>query len=134
MGMGFKGGGKDMGGCKGGGQCTGTGAGAPKPTGKAYHGRLKSFNQMSNFGFLECPEVQTEFGHECFIHGRALENVSGWQVGCILYFEVGLNTAGKPQALNVQLVDGGSGEPVLKKQKVDNTLESFDEAAFQAMV
>mmetsp|Transcript_10562 Transcript_10562/g.23681 ORF Transcript_10562/g.23681 Transcript_10562/m.23681 type:complete len:460 (+) Transcript_10562:78-1457(+) len=137
-GKGFKGCGKDMmGGCKGGGICAGTGAGAPTPTGKTYNGQLKSFNQQSNYGFIECPEVKNEFGNDCFVHGRALENVSGWQLGCTLFFEVGVSAAGKPQAINVQLVDaGGPGAvaPPAKRQRVEEDLENFDETAFQAMV
>merc|ERR1719158_744029 len=106
------------GGDKGGkGKTKGGGGGPPEPTGKMYTGTLKSFNDLNNYGFIECPEVRVEYGNDVFAHGKMLQPI-GVQVGQVVYFELGISSKGQPQAINVSLADG-NGEPAAKKQKLE---------------
>jgi len=112
-----KGGGWDKGGWgkgfdKGGkGKGGGGGGGPPTSTGKMAVGVIKSFNEMNNYGFIECEEVKNEYGADVFVHGRGLPQGLTVTTGQNVQFEVGVNAAGKPQAINVQVLDE-SGVPM----------------------
>merc|ERR1712217_335099 len=110
----------------GGSGSAGKGAGKPTPTGKAYSGVIKSFNEINNYGFIDCEEVKNEYGFDVFVHGIQL---SGQTVGETVYFELGINSKGQPQAVNVQFMDGVGNEPQAKKQKYGGgeAVNAFDE-------
>lgn len=98
----------------------------PTPTGKAYTGVIKSFNEANNYGFIECEEVKAEYGFDVFVHGKEL---CGQMVGETVYFEVGVSNKGQPQALNVQSMDAAGVEPPVKKQKFGEDGASYGEAS-----
>jgi len=110
MGKGFGcGGGKSKGkGKKGGGGGGGGGGAPPTPTGEAFTGTIKSFNEAYNYGFIDCTEVKEAYGNDVFLHGKEL---SGQSIGDTVYFELGVNTKGQPQAMNVLSLDA-AGNPV----------------------
>lgn len=91
--------------------------GKPTPTGQAYTGVIRSFNEANRYGFIECEEVKAEYGFDAFLHGKEL---CGQAVGDTVYFEVGVNSKGQPQALNVQSVDPAAiaMEPSPKKLRL----------------
>jgi len=121
-------------GCKGKGG--GGGGGPPTATGKICVGTVKSFNEASNFGFIECDEIKQEYGNDVFVHGRNFTHLQ-ISVGQCLQFEVGVSSKGQPQALNVQPIDdasaaimseaaiseaaiaAGVGEPDVKRARTD---------------
>mmetsp|Transcript_2376 Transcript_2376/g.4317 ORF Transcript_2376/g.4317 Transcript_2376/m.4317 type:complete len:516 (-) Transcript_2376:67-1614(-) len=110
-----KGGGK--GGMSGGGTVFAGGKGKsgapPEPTGRVCSGMIKSFNEVNNYGFIECEEIKNEYSLDVFMHGKEFH---GYQVGEWVYFEVAISTKGQPQALNLQKYD--QGEPAPKRQRV----------------
>lgn len=103
-----KGGGKTKGANWGGGGGGGP-AGKPTSTGEAFVGTMKSFNQASNYGFIECPEVKEVYGFDVFVHGKEVQE--GQNIGDQVYFELGISSKGQPQALNLSPLDA-SGNPV----------------------
>merc|ERR1712224_290418 len=68
-GMGNKGLNGKMAGKKGDG---GGGGGKPTPTGEAFMGSVKSFNEVNNYGFIACEEVKATYGCDVFVHGKEL--------------------------------------------------------------
>lgn len=64
-----------------------------------FTGTLRSWNEDRGFGFI----APTQGGRELFVHFSAFpRNGSRPTVGEKLSFEFGKNSAGKPQAINVQ--------------------------------
>jgi len=105
--------GGSFGGSFGGGKGTGKPGAPPEPTGRVCSGMIKSFNEVNNYGFIECEEIKTEYGLDVFMHGKEF---TGYQVGEWVYFEVAISTKGQPQAVNLRKYD--QGEPGTKRQKV----------------
>jgi len=85
----------------------------PEPTGRVCSGMVKSFNEVNNYGFIECEEIKNEYGLDVFMHGKEF---TGYQVGEWVYFEVAISTKGQPQAVNLRKYD--QGEPPAKRQRV----------------
>jgi len=104
--------------------------GKPTATGRMFSGILKSFNTSSNYGFIDCKEIMDEFGKDVFVHGMEL---SGYDVGDTVEFELAMSTKDQPQALIQTSVPEGEAkeEPVAKKQKKVEAAE-LDEAALDA--
>jgi len=66
----------------------------------AYHvGRLKSFNNRTGYGFLECAQAYTDYGADVFIHKNSMMNP--WHIGQPVEFAVVVNGRGQPQATDV---------------------------------
>ena len=63
-----------------------------------YSGTLKSFVTTSYYGFISCPDLETTFACDVWLHGS---QYSGQEVGTALTFAVFLNNDGKPQAFDV---------------------------------
>jgi len=88
----------------GGGDWKGDGKGAPpgppESTGRFCSGQIKSFTQAKNYGFVECEELKQEYGCDVFMHGKEFVERQ-LQVGDYVSFEVGMNSRGKPQALDI---------------------------------
>lgn len=70
-------------------------------TGETYIGIIKSFNEKTNYGFIACDEIQTEYGSDCFCAGRYM---NGHSVGDTVEFDVAVTPQGKPQAVAVRSV------------------------------
>jgi len=64
-----------------------------------YVGRLKSFNNRTGYGFLECAQSKTDWGSDVFIHKNFVQNP--WHIGQPVEFAVQLNSRGQPQAYDV---------------------------------
>jgi len=70
-------------------------------------GTLKSFSSKNGFGFIACPELQQIFGMDVFIHVKQLGCYAAvLNVGMPVTFAVVLNKDNKPQAYDVQPMDG----------------------------
>jgi len=72
------------------------------PTGEwvAYYvGRLKSFNNRTGYGFIECAQSYKNYGADVFIHKNSMMNP--WHIGQPVEFAVICNGRGKPQATDV---------------------------------
>lgn len=74
--------------------------GPPESTGRFCSGQIKSFIEAKNYGFVECEELKQEYGCDVFMHGKEFVE-RNLQVGDYVSFEVGLNSRGKPQALDI---------------------------------
>lgn len=139
------GGGKSKGkgdkGKKGGG---GGGGGAPPvPTGEAFTGTIKSFNEAYNYGFVDCAEVKEAYGNDVFLHGKEL--TEGQTIGTVVYFELGVSAKGQPQAMNVLSLDAAgnpvakpAGQPAAKKPRLNPGMQAAaggadDEAILSAI-
>lgn len=86
----------------------------PEGTGETYLGVVKSCS--AKFGFIQCEEVLQTYGADCFCLG---EQLTGFTVGEQVYFEVGVNTKGQPQALTVSpATDVDGGEPADKAMRM----------------
>lgn len=78
-----------------------TAAAAPAASGeKRFIGRIKAFNTMQGWGFIQCAEIMTMYGCDAFLN-QAVEG--GIAIGGIVSFEVEVSKAGKPQARRVVL-------------------------------
>eukprot|EP00930_Biecheleria_cincta_P033448 TRINITY_DN2317_c0_g1_i1.p1 TRINITY_DN2317_c0_g1~~TRINITY_DN2317_c0_g1_i1.p1 ORF type:complete len:668 (-),score=144.59 TRINITY_DN2317_c0_g1_i1:8-2011(-) len=97
--------------------------GQPEPTGRFCSGQIKSFNQAKNYGFVECEEMMQEYGCDVFMHGKEFVE-RNLQVGDYVSFEVGMNSRGQPQALDI-CKEGTvvTQEPPAKRPKVEVQLE-----------
>lgn len=95
----------------------------PEPTGRMASGVIKSFNQANNYGFIECEELKTEYGSDVFVHGKEF---TGFGVGDKVRFEVGINSKGQPQGLQLELLEAASEEPAAKRQKTDEPEKDAD--------
>jgi len=83
--------------------------------GQPYYGRVKSYNYVKGFGFLECPSVSARFGRDVFLRKNAVQEevllsriASGSgpkaavQRGDIFVrFVLAVNEAGHPEARDV---------------------------------
>jgi len=69
-------------------------------------GFIKSFNNQNGYGFIESVEVQDIFGCDAFLHRRQMGMC---QVGQQVSFAIMLNEVSKPQAFDVQPLQGGGG-------------------------
>lgn len=66
----------------------------------AYHvGRLKSFNNRTGYGFIECTQSYTDYGADVFIHKNSM--INPWHIGQPVEFAVICNGRGQPQATDV---------------------------------
>ena len=82
-------------------------------------GVVKSYNPEKGFGFIECPELHEVFGHDVFLHCK---QISGFAKGDSVSFAVALNKDNKPQAYDLQSLNGG---PSCEGWSVDSW-ETFD--------
>lgn len=67
-------------------------------------GVVKSYNPEKGFGFIECPELHEVFGNDVFLHCK---QISGFAKGDSVSFAVALNKDNKPQAYDLQSLNGG---------------------------
>eukprot|EP00429_Kryptoperidinium_foliaceum_P064354 CAMPEP_0176064774 /NCGR_PEP_ID=MMETSP0120_2-20121206/32311_1 /TAXON_ID=160619 /ORGANISM="Kryptoperidinium foliaceum, Strain CCMP 1326" /LENGTH=558 /DNA_ID=CAMNT_0017398355 /DNA_START=34 /DNA_END=1710 /DNA_ORIENTATION=+ len=79
-----------------------------------YVGRLKSFNNRTGYGFLECAQSKTDWGADVFIHKKYVLNP--WHIGQPIEFAVTLNSRGQPQASDVKWLPRlrEAGQPVVQ--------------------
>lgn len=66
---------------------------------KKATGVIKSFNERTNYGFIECKELADIYGRDTFVHGKEFQ---GHYVGEKVSFTVYLGPKGQPQAFNVE--------------------------------
>lgn len=70
-----------------------------------YSGLIKSWNEQTGYGFIECPETHTLYQRDVFMKRQEFE-ISGASVGMRVNFQVDTNNPqGNPRAANVT-VDG----------------------------
>lgn len=67
---------------------------------KRYQGKIKAFNAMTGFGFINCPEIMMRCGCDVFLN---VEVLGGTMIGGTVSFSVEFNKHGKPQARQVVL-------------------------------
>jgi len=66
----------------------------------AYHvGRLKSYNNRTGYGFIECAQTYKDYGADVFVHKNSMMNP--WHIGQPVEFAVICNGRGQPQATDV---------------------------------
>jgi cold shock CspA family protein len=61
-----------------------------------YVGKLKSYNNRTGYGFLECKQAKADWASDVFIH-KSLVPVP-WNIGQMVEFAVYCNSRGQPQA------------------------------------
>lgn len=71
-----------------------TAAGAENVLGE-YLGKIKSFNDVNGYGFIECEDVKGQGYQDVFLNAEQKRN---YQVGHTVKFTAYLNEQGKPQA------------------------------------
>jgi cold shock CspA family protein len=64
-----------------------------------YVGSLKSFNNRTGYGFLECEMARTDWGSDVFIHKNFVP--TPWNLGQPVEFAVTTNSRGQAQAVDV---------------------------------
>lgn len=67
-------------------------------TAKRAHGKIKSFNETSGFGFIDCPDLKEHFGRDVFVHRKQMV---GFSVGQPVNFAIVLNKDNHPQAFDI---------------------------------
>merc|ERR1712228_817488 len=67
-----------------------------------WNGTLKSFNEGSGFGFIDCGELKDMYGNDVFVHRLQVEGHFTPVTGMKLSFNVFLNKDGKPQAKDIK--------------------------------
>lgn len=85
----------------------------PGVTDQRWSGVLKSFNEKTGFGFIECQELKDIYGGDVFVHRAQVAELSP-TVGMPLEFGVFLNKDEKPQAKDI-VPEGMSPPPAAKK-------------------
>lgn len=68
------------------------------PTGEVHSGRIKSFSEVTNYGFIACPAVKEKYGCDVFFNGEVIQGMKIGQKVCV---SIGLNKDGKPNAIEV---------------------------------
>jgi len=68
-------------------------------------GRIKSFNDEKGFGFIENRELYDKYGRDVFIHRKQMGDLTE---GTEITFKCDVNADGKPQARDVETMDGRS--------------------------
>jgi len=63
-----------------------------------YVGSLKSYNNKTGYGFLECQQANTDWGGDVFVHKNQIG--TRWTVGQPVEFAVSCNNRGQPQAFD----------------------------------
>merc|ERR1719221_2494448 len=69
----------------------------PDATGQYYLGHIKSLNLDKNFGFITCPELQSQHKNDIFFLPHL---AAGKGHGDKVLFELAMNDKGQPQAMN----------------------------------
>jgi len=99
---------------KGMGKDSGKDKGAPRPTGETFIGVIKTFNPVTNYGFIACEESEEAYAvSEIYFHGMFLGS-SGLSAGDLVEFDVGLNMKQKPQACAMRAMS----DPACKRQRL----------------
>jgi len=70
-----------------------------------HSGVIKSFNDVTGYGFIDCPEVHAQFGNDVFL---SVQQLGGFSRGSEVTFVVLISKDGKPQAFD--LAAGGQGK------------------------
>lgn len=75
-----------------------------------YNGTIKSFSQQSGYGFIACPEVFEQYGHDVYVMKKILElsqvDPSVCFPGAPVSFTIQMTPDGKPQASQVKMFAG----------------------------
>ena len=87
-----------------------------------HRGIIKSFNAGKGFGFVVCGETERVFGCDIFLHKSEMQNDDG-AVGREIEFCVRLNDRGRPQAVNVTLLETGTDDLGLPEDPFDTATE-----------
>mmetsp|Transcript_78369 Transcript_78369/g.254615 ORF Transcript_78369/g.254615 Transcript_78369/m.254615 type:complete len:99 (-) Transcript_78369:104-400(-) len=64
-----------------------------------FMGEIKSFNEMTGYGFISCAGLTTTGYKDIFLHG---DQKKGYQVGHKVKFTAFLTKEGKPQAKDLK--------------------------------
>ena len=60
-----------------------------------FVGTIKSFSDKSGYGFIECPEIKSQYEKDCFVVGSEKK---GYRIGHKVRFTAVLNKDGAPGA------------------------------------
>ena len=66
----------------------------------AFAGIVKGFNAEKGWGHIDCADTRAYFNKDLFLHRNHLGGHIP-QVGEEIYFNVGLNSNGQPEAVNI---------------------------------
>ena len=66
-------------------------------------GVVKSFNNTSGFGFIECKTSNDKYSRDVFLHKAQAGEI---EVGTVVEFAIDINDRGMPQARDVKQLDG----------------------------
>jgi len=86
----------------------------PGVTDERWHGFLKSYNEKTGFGFIECADLKDIYGADVFVHRAQVTGFSP-DAGIELEFGVFLNKDEKPQAKDIAAA--ASSGPPAKRQR-----------------
>mmetsp|Transcript_57451 Transcript_57451/g.122216 ORF Transcript_57451/g.122216 Transcript_57451/m.122216 type:complete len:161 (+) Transcript_57451:168-650(+) len=79
-----------------------------------YVGTVKSFNDKTAYGFIDCPDLKEEYNHDVFLLGT---DRNGANVGDGVSFTAFLNNMGKPQAKDLEVTSQSGGGGGAKRQR-----------------
>merc|ERR1712190_496198 len=71
-----------------------------------FTGTIKSFNQKNGYGFITCPDLNSQGFQDVFLHHAQL---NGFEVGSTVQFTAFINKKGSVQAMDLE--EFGSEEP-----------------------
>eukprot|EP00439_Symbiodinium_sp_Y106_P072318 s149_g13.t1 len=93
----------------------------PEQETRRYVGKLKSVGGM--YGFITCPELSETYTRDVYVtHG---DYAGKWEVGTSVSFTVAVNDKGKPQARDVQQIDGDHREIVVDTSSDQNLDQNY---------
>merc|ERR1719291_313454 len=81
-------------------------------SGDRYAGTVKKFDQAKGFGFIECADLQQMYGRDVWVHHQQLNN---FNVGDEVTFDMVLNKAGHPQAIDLDAAGSYGGAAKRRK-------------------
>jgi cold shock CspA family protein len=97
-----------------------------------HEGRIKSFSEKTEYGFITCDEVHAQYGGDVFLSRRELGNC---RVGDMVTFSLQINKQGKPQAvdvrsLNENALDAGQAAAVsVDSMRLPGVIKSINSAS-----
>jgi len=86
---------------------------------KQYTGRIKTYNAVQGFGFIDCPELWRKYECDVFLN-HAVEG--GLSIGGDVCFDVDFGRDGKPQARKVMMLDAKNEGPSTAQPILDQSV------------
>jgi len=80
-------------------------------------GRVKSFNDKTGYGFIECEDTFRCFGQDVFLLRSEMENCGHLQAGQEVQFNILVSDRQQPRAINITVIGSSPGPPLKRMRR-----------------